>query len=110
MRDGRDHSVGCGHRPALSKRCTHHVGIGERGGFGSGKDPVGKTAALPALLHARGPLIRASFPDEGDLGKCHRRQCQLCIVPHEPGDHSRVGVLRSVSEMMFIRPSGRREL
>jgi hypothetical protein len=51
-----------------------------------------------ALLQARGPLVGANLPDtEGNLGNCHRRQCQLCIVPHEPGEHSGVWRLTAAS-------------
>jgi len=38
-----------------------------------------------------GPLVAANFPDcEGDLGIVGVGKCQLCIVAHEPGDHSGV--------------------
>jgi hypothetical protein len=52
-RDCRDHSVGRGHGPALSERCTHDVAIGERGGFRQGEDPVGKTPNISSFLVGR---------------------------------------------------------
>jgi hypothetical protein len=91
--NGRDHSVGRGHGSALSERCAHDVAVGECRGFREREDPVGKTVAPRGqpLLQASGPLVGANFPDaEGDLGNGHRRQCQLCVVTHEPGDHSGV--------------------
>ena len=104
-RNGRDHSVGRGHRAALAERRAHDVAVGERGGFREGEDPVGKTVAPggQSLLQARGPLVGRIFPIPkaisaivavGNASSASLRTSQAITAGF--------GVWRSVSEMTLV--------